>query len=598
MLNNNQINAVNHFYGPCLTLAGPGSGKTTVLVKRLVSLIENGVDPKSILVITFTRDAAREMEERFRNSVGAGNYPVVFGTFHSVFLQILKKDLNYSKASLARGSSINALYKEAASLAGLSDFPDQLLLRKAVGYYKNTGKIPEELSGMMEPQVFMEFLEVLDKRKMEQGFMEFDDILVRTRELLSGDEKVRDYWQSRFSFFLVDEMQDINAVQFEVLKLLVKDNPNGENLFAVGDDDQSIYGFRGSDPGFMLSFPKEFPKTREIVLDTNYRSGRKIVECSKNLINYNKIRFFKDYKANSEIEGKVEVSCFEGVEQEDKFICDLILGESFGGSCENGVGSTAILFRNRSMGNRISRALKQAGIEYFSDEPEYDIRRTPEFLDILAFFRLSIGKGSRKDFIRIMNKPERGFGRGGLEGKEFSFDSWVSYYPKGSDQRKLAVDFAADIKMIGGFSPFLAVSFINKGLGYESYLRKQNNGADGASIMEEILSMAKEFDSILEFIKANEVEEQEGVKKEPGEENVFLYTFHGSKGLEFDRVFILDANEGVTPSLSSVESGEVEEERRMFYVAMTRAKHELIICVPGRAGDKKLYPSRFVEEMG
>lgn len=587
--------------GPCLTLAGPGSGKTTVLTERIISLIRAGVSPESILVITFTKEAAKEMQTRFHNKMNDSNVNVVFGTFHSIFYRILKSSKKYKSYNLVYGNRKLAIIKDCLNVLKMDyEGKDEIVeIEKQISMYMNTGNDTEAKEDcFLNRDELLKLLSVYENRKEASKLLDFDDMLVKTKMLLEKEEGILKKWQNTFKYFLVDELQDINTVQFDVIKLLLNNHPCGsQNIFGVGDDDQSIYGFRGANPKFMLDFPKYFKNTKVIVLDKNYRSARTIVEKSKALIEKNTQRYKKDYIANSNADGKLEILSFKSNYEEVKYIVNLLNDELNNKIFIN----TAILYRNRSRAQLLTSLLRTKRIDFYIDENVYSIKNSDICRDIVSYFRLIDEHYQREDIIRIMNKPFRGLERGGLDDKRVTLHKWLDFYPKSSVSFSRIERLINNIDFMKGLTPFSCINFIRKGIGYDDYLKslskyKGVEVSEYIEIINEIQALAMDFDSVRSFVKEMETPDiEQNIKRE--DESISLCTFHGSKGLEFDRVFILDANEGITPSKNATDNMALEEERRMFYVAMTRAKNELYICFSDKLNDDLSKSSRFITEL-
>ena len=349
--NDSQVKAIGHFNGPCLTLAGPGSGKTAVITERTKNLITKyHVDPSNILVITFTKAAAVEMKTRFLSLMGNGSYPVTFGTFHAVYFSILKHAYNYNANNIVREEQKYALMRELVQKHRLeyedeTEFVSSIL--GEISMVKNTGvSIEHYYSTNCAENIFRriygEYHEYLHQHKL----IDFDDMLVYTYELFRERKDILSAWQRKFQYILIDEFQDINKIQFDIVKMLAAPE---NNLFVVGDDDQSIYRFRGARPELMLHFKDDYPEAEQILLDTNYRSQKEIVEASLRLIGCNKERFQKKIQANQEAGEPVEYAVFKSQREEiAKIIWDIQAHMDRGGRYED----FAILCRNEYRSRR------------------------------------------------------------------------------------------------------------------------------------------------------------------------------------------------------------------------------------------------------
>ncbi len=557
MRNENQSLAIEHFLGPCLVIAGPGSGKTKCLVERVDNLIcAHNVSPDKILVLTFTKDAACEMKNRFlKQSCLRGKMPF-FGTFHSFFFTILKEEFHISNQNIITKGKAISLVKKALKECNLwNSSIDVLGILKEFSNCINMNCPPGEYQSKLIPSGFYKVFDFYRQNKKELKLIDFDDMQSNVLELFKTNAEVLKKWQSRFEFVLLDEVQDINELQFTITKLLV--NHHG-NIFAVGDDDQSIYEFRGAVPKLMLSFEQEFYDLKTIVLSTNYRSEKQIVYVSSHFIQHNKNRFLKEYQSFYKSNGTVCYLQFEGEMEE----CEFILKEAY----RNKSHSIGVLFRNKRDGDYISRYLELHHVCYYAKERFYFENRNEIISDVVSFLSLYFGISEMKET--------------------------CGFHP----------DFSATHICPGSY--YLLLNLFRKAFGYESYLKEKYKNDpllfDEAKIMlDEIQNECKRFsvnDDIYEVLKyLNNMEIKENYRSNVKEEaQICLYTYHGSKGLEFDQVFCINVNEGMVPN---PYNSNPEEERRMFYVAITRAKHKLYVCCIKKRGAKSYYPSVFINEM-
>lgn len=600
MLDNNQLEAVNFYKGPCLTLAGPGSGKTTVLVSRIKNLIEvHDVAPESILVITFTKDAALEMKSRF---VSVCNNPkaglVNFGTFHSVFFSILRMEIHLNSDSILQGKSLISFIKEVI-LSQSIEFDEQLIesLYKEFSYVNNTSvSIDDYKSTNFDEENFRKIYKAYRRMKSDLNKIDFDDMLILTYNLFSENSDILSKWQKRFKFFLIDEMQDMNDLQFEIVKMLCTSG----NVFAVGDDDQSIYGFRGANPNIMLDFPKVFPDCTTIRLSMNYRSKSAIVNVASNLISNNEMRFDKKLIANSHESGRIETIGFKDNEMEADWICGRVSNILKNNKDE----SSAILFRNKNQSLLLVNHLSEHGIPFFVKDKVSNVYNHFIFKDIISYINISLGDGKRSDFLRIYNKPNRYINRCAIDKENVTFEDMIYFYKSKAYMQIRIKEMKADIDRIRILRPSSAILYIRKKIGYDDYIEETCSGNkkkydDYMKVLDVILNLSKQYNNIRDFLEeCNMRIEFQGNEQDESKARVFLYTFHASKGLEFDNVFILDVNEGVTPSKKAESEKDLEEERRMFYVELTRAKTNLTLCHIQSRNNEKLFPSRFIEEMG
>ena len=613
-LNEAQRLAVTHGEGPLLLLAGPGSGKTFTITQRILYLLEQGIAPEEILVITFTKDAAASMQQRFRK-ISPTNLPVNFGTFHSVFYHMLKTS-NFVRTE----NLLNNSQKKKLLIPILKEYSKEILqedtaaVLSAMSYYKNTLSLENAVKKTPKDwqKNFTDIFERYEKARVNTGAVDFDDMVCECRRMLTEDPKMRQYWQKRFAHILIDEFQDINPIQYETVKLLSKPP---HNLFAVGDDDQAIYGFRGAQPDCLKRFAKEYD-ARQLLLNINYRSCREIVDASAKVIKENKNRFQKEIQPFSEdkaLDGQspVSVKAFSNKDSQYEYLIQHT-GEL--------QGSCAVLFRTNALMQGIAARLRRAGVPYIMKEKVQSIYEHFIFRDIMSYLLLASGKWSREKFIYICNRPSRYINREAL-GSGNSLQEVKRYYADEPKTLAALELMEKQLSYIGGISTKLAVTYICKAVGYEKYLRAQSKGhpekwLEWHEMLEWVKADAERFENVEDWLmfqeEYNESLKQKGAqeKKEQqsqspqnqaghhqGKEELYLMTVHGSKGLEFDHVIIPDCNERVFPQGSLIDVDTCEEERRIFYVAMTRAAKslELLYINDPNAGSR--LPSRFLNPL-
>lgn len=616
-----------------LVLAGPGSGKTFTITTRLLYLIQKkDIPPENILVITFTKDAALSMQQRFQKACGDITYPVNFGTFHSVFYQILKQS-GYQKADhILTGSEkknfifpiLTQLYKEKASTDLLTS-ETALQFLSAISYYKNTGE-PKQAQILLDANqrpFFEAVLAAYEQRRKKALLLDFDDMLFECYHLLTEDGQILSKWQKQFSYILIDEFQDINQRQYDIVKLLALPE---NNLFVVGDDDQSIYGFRGSKPELMKDFLHNYPDCKQVLLDINYRSVPQIVEASQKVIAQNKNRFSKELRAvNTRIEdlgnekkesgksdcGKPEESSrvtlcyFQEQEEQYQAIAKQLKKEAETGNLEQ----CAVLFRTNSLLQSFALVLKRLGIPYVMKEKGTCVYDHFIAKDVRDYLLLSKGDRSRSRFLCVMNKPSRYISREALEDEDVDLEKVRAFYRSFApmERQKLVLPrllkLEEQLKHLSLLSPYLGLQYIRKGIGYEEYLYKKAAAnpeklQEWMEFLEFLGSEAKHFTTCEKWFTYQELFRREltkGSQKEKKLPGVCLMTAHASKGLEFERVWIPDVNEGIYPHGRMPDKKTVEEECRMLYVAMTRAKEALTLtCITGTKERPKL-PSRFLD---
>ena len=583
--NDSQVKAIGHFNGPCLTLAGPGSGKTAVITERTKNLITKyHVNPSNILVITFTKAAALEMKTRFLSLMGNGSYPVTFGTFHAVYFSILKHAYNYNANNIVREEQKYALMRELVQKHRLeyedeTEFVSSIL--GEISMVKNTGvSIEHYYSTNCAENIFRriygEYHEYLHQHKL----IDFDDMLVYTYELFRERKDILSAWQRKFQYILIDEFQDINKIQFDIVKMLAAPE---NNLFVVGDDDQSIYRFRGARPELMLHFKDDYPEAEQILLDTNYRSQKEIVEASLRLIGCNKERFQKKIQANQEAGEPVEYAVFKSQREEiAKIIWDIQAHMDRGGRYED----FAILFRTNTQPQMLMEKLLEYNIPFRMKDNVPNLYEHWIAQDVISYIRIAMGERSRREFLRIMNRPNRYFSRDALDDAQVSFEGLRWFYEEKDWMCDRIDKLEEDLNTLKRMTPYGAINYIRYGIGYEEYLKeyaqyRKIKTEELFEVMEELALSAKGFKSFSDwFVHIEEYTQQlkEQAKKQASEKKgITISTLHSIKGLEFDAVFLMDVNEGSLPYHKAVTESSIEEERRLFYVGITRARKFLWI---------------------
>ena len=603
--NKSQIQAIAHGTGPCMVLAGPGSGKTAVIIQRTIDLIEKShVKPENILVITFTKAAATEMKQRFLHRMGAGQSGVTFGTFHGIFFTVLKYAYHYSAANIIGEEQRYALLRDVCHSMHLQ-YEDEAEFFS--GVFAEISKVKNEriplesyYSSLCGEEVFRDIFKAYQSRMQKNGLLDFDDMLVYTYELFTQRKDILAMWQQKFQYILIDEFQDINQLQYDIIRMLALPE---NNLFIVGDDDQSIYRFRGSKPEIMLHFGEDYKKAKKVVLDVNYRCTKDIVEKSLRLIGHNSNRYPKDIRANSEAEDGVTLCSFDNTAKEAAFIIEQIKR-----SIEKGqrYSDFAVLFRTNIQPQYLMEQLLSHNIPFHTKDALPNLYNHWMVRDILAY--LTIGKGSRrrKDFLQILNKPKRYLSRESLTDEVVDFLEWEKLYEEQPWIAERVVKLSYDVKLLEKMSPYAAINYIRRGIGYEDYLREyatdhNRKPEELLDILDQIQESAKGFASVDKWVfHMKEYEEQltrMARQKNANPNSVELATFHSAKGLEFANVFIMEVNESWVPYRKSVLERDIEEERRMLYVGLTRAKEKLWISYVKEIHNKSSEPSRFIKEI-
>lgn len=602
--NNSQMQAVKHGDGPMLVIAGPGSGKTTVLTARIHNLINKySVNPANILVITFTKAAAEEMKSRFNNLEGR-NTGVTFGTFHAVFFTILKAAYNYSVDSIIKEDEKVRIIRQAVDRSSLEPNDINELVNNIMGEISRVKTeaidIDAYYSASCPEEEFRGIYKYYIRSLKNAGRIDFDDMLLYCHELLTARRDILEKWQRRYKYILIDEFQDINKIQYDVVKLLAMPQ---NNLFIVGDDDQSIYGFRGSKPDIMLNFQKDYPSAVKVVLDTNYRSAGNIVTAAEKVIINNKVRFDKNISTVNDAGDKVEIAEFNTTAEEYAEIIERIrLYVKNGGL----YADNAVLFRTNSLAAPLVRKFIENNVPFVLRDGIPDIFEHWIAKDIITYMNIAAGSRKRGDFLQIMNRPKRYIGRDYLIDSEISFENLEKYYEEKPWMLDRLDKFRSDIEAMAQMPPYAMVNYLRKGVGYDDFLSEyaENHNIQVRElydIIDEIMESTrnhKSFEQWFEHIEQYKKQLKESCSGSKDKKDaVVLTTMHGSKGLEFDIVYIIDANEEITPHKKAVFDSDIEEERRMFYVAMTRAKKRLNIFYPKKRYNKDMEVSRFVTEI-
>ena len=604
-LNQAQKEAIAHKDGPCMVLAGPGSGKTTVITRRIQYLIQNHkVRPEEILVITFSKAASREMKERFLKLNQDRYDPVTFGTFHGIYYGILKWAYRFTAENIFSEEQKYQLLRQIIEHIEFDISDEKDFLQGIAGEISNikNNRIPlEEYQALnCQNSVFKNIYETYEKQRKAMRKVDFDDMLVLTYELFVSRPDILQLWQEKFKYILIDEFQDINQVQYDVIRMLAAPQ---ENLFIVGDDDQSIYRFRGAKPEIMLGFGKDYPNTKEIILDVNYRSTQTIVRSAARVIKHNRKRYQKQIVTINEQGEKVHIQEVKHPIEESKYVIREIQRAKERGVPQREI---AVLFRT----NIEVRALVETCMEY--GIPFQMREHLPNLYDhfigknFITYMKMALGDRSRKSFLEIMNRPNRYIGRDSVERGEISFTSLRHFYKKKDWMQDRVDQWELDLRILSRMAPYGAIQYIRKHIGYDEFLQeyaqmRKLNLEELQDIVREIEERAKSFQTIQEWFAHIEAYTQElkeqSAQQEDNPDAICFMTMHGAKGLEFDTVFVIGANEDIVPYKKAETLEEIEEERRMFYVAMTRAKKKLIISYSKERNGKEMKQSRFVSEI-
>ncbi len=680
-LNKAQQMAVRHGTGAMLVLAGPGSGKTAVITERVRWLAEHEkVPPDRILVITFSRAAAVHMKKRFEDLTSHQYSSVNFGTFHAIFFNIIKTESHYDNTNIISEEERCRILRERVHELRVNTDKERELLEQISSVISAVKAGSVSLADVhphpLSDEEFADVYRTYEAYLAGEGKLDFDDMMIKCGEIFEASPGILKAWQDKYRYILIDEFQDINAMQYRLVKLLALPE---NNIFAVGDDDQSIYGFRGARPDIMFEFERDFKGCRRILLGVNYRSYTEIIEPAVNLVKHNKKRFAKRLESNAGEGGKCEYLRFDTMEGANGFVVAKLREMMGSDSCENQSGqdktppddrvsesgrmgklcNTAVLFRKRQEVTGLHRMLKKANIPCRLGEKLPCIFDHMIAEDMVAYLKLSRGEHSRAELLRVINRPNRyvtrqsvqaagamesmrdgvssrsvnagRYGRTAANGlplvAEDSKDSDVCHVAmenliianRGKDyvQEKLE-HLARHLEFMRRMDVRTAIRFIRKALGYDEWLKNYAKekgvtfdelfdiageleaSAEGCGTLEEWLAEMEEYRAAMRTPQRgrNSASGTEGNagRSEP-EDGVALMTFHASKGLEFDTVFVIDLVEGSVPSNRAKTEEQIEEERRALYVALTRAKRELYVLSSRERLGRMPDESRFVKEM-
>nr|WP_308550801.1 ATP-dependent helicase [uncultured Peptostreptococcus sp.] len=616
-LNKNQAQAVAHIDGPCMVLAGPGSGKTRVISQRIVSMVlDHAIPPTRILAISFTKASSVEMKKR---TLGYGQdkrlKKVSFGTFHSSFFRILRRYAGVGLDDLLVDIDRFKLVKSILKYLKVTNYNDDDVadLLNEISLVKNElldYRDYESLS--FDQETFQKAYRIYEDEKKKYGKIDFDDMLIRAYDLLRAEPAILNIVRQVFRYILIDEFQDINKVQFELIRLVAGQE---QNVFVVGDEDQSIYGFRGARPDFMLEFDEYFPGAKHIYLDINYRSCENIVDLSASLIKKNKLRHDKMIRAFSKESARISYIYPRDTDDEARLVAGQIF-DRIGSQKEASYGDFAVIYRTNRQARAFVDAFMNKRIPFILKDAPKTVYDHWVSLDLIAYLRIAMDIGSSGDWVRVINKPFRYISKKSLAKAERSvdfFDALLNDEDIKDFQKKNLEDLYEDLNYVRGLSPKYGISYIRTTLDYDRYIleychERKIRAQQIVEILDELESAASNYKTILDFFKhIDQVREE--VKKSSdkttgsslatrADEGVVLTTMHSSKGLEFESVYIVGVNEGVIPYQVADEARvDIEEERRLFYVAITRSKKELVISSPLKRFGKKVGPSMFLKDL-
>lgn len=600
-----QKKAIEHDRGPMLVLAGPGSGKTLVITRRTQWLIEKaGVAPGNILVVTFTRAAAGEMRSRFDRLMGGRHLPVSFGTFHAVFFTILKYAYQYKVENILMENEKYDILRDIVHRIDVEMDDEKDFLMNIAG---DISRVKGDMMSLehfysvnCSKDVFDEIYNEYNKKLKRMRRIDYDDMLLQTWQLFKERPDILLAWQKKYRYILIDEFQDINRIQYEIIRLLAKPE---NNLFVVGDDDQSIYRFRGAKPEILLGFTKDYPEAKLTILNKNYRSTGAIVNRAAQLINHNEQRYKKDFKAFREKGEEVLVKAFvKPADQYLKMIREIVgLHEKIGVPWEE----IAVIFRTNLQMAGLVEQLMMYNVPFVMKDSVPNIYEHWIAKDIFSYMNLAFGGNRREDYLRIINRPNRYISRAYLDEDPVNLSNLKDYYENKEWMLERIEQLEYDLYMLSSMGPYPAIQYIRHSIGYDAYLKEYADyrgikAEDLLEVLDDLMDKSHAHRTWEEWFQAisqySETLKLRARQKFEESEGIRLLTMHGAKGLEYDVVYIPDANDGMTPHKKALTASELEEERRMFYVAMTRAKNDLRVYFTRERYGKQAEMSPFVGE--
>lgn len=613
-LDESQAAAVVQTDGSLLILAGAGSGKTRVLTARTAYMLEaKQIDPRSIMLVTFTSKAAGEMKNRlstYPNMTKSRVSQIVTGTFHSIFYRILLFYAPKQWASehlLKKDWMRDRILKTAGKEIGLDEkeFAYDLALQQ-IGYWKNSLLFPNDVHPTSKWEENVAFLyRKYEEYKHRENLFDFDDMLIGCYQLFKSNKELLEQYQDRFRYFLIDEFQDINKVQYELIKLFSGKN---KNVCAVGDDDQAIYSFRGSDPSYLLTFEQDFPDAKVIKLEENYRSSHEIVTTANQIISLNKARRSKKMKAQFS-QGEPPVVFFPYDEEEEATMIVTDIQKQIAGGANP--SDFAILYRTHAGSRAIFERLASSNLPFKIDLDADSFYNRYTVKSILSFFKLSLNEedpAAASGILAPLFLKQAAINDLKAAGivEDCSLLEALSHLKTAHKfQEKKLKQAVGLIRSLKTMSPLKAIETVEKELGFQDYLKKRGSEANelekGSDDLKDLKVAAKNFDTIESFLA--HADHMAAMNKEIKNlskhfpEAITLSTIHRSKGLEYHTVYLIGAVDGSLPhdyALGNTDPAAIEEERRLLYVAVTRAKEHLYLSIPQNRRGKKAQRSRFL----
>ena len=614
-LSKEQEKAANHVRGPALVLAVPGAGKTTVLIHRTVNLILNhNINPARILSITFSRASANDMKKRFINNYSdITSAPINFSTIHSFCFSLIREYAYMEKIKytliednsnqLNKYNLIKQIYLEI-NKAYITEEKLETLLN-SIGYIKNMMITVDEFVKDNKPDIenFKVIYNTYEKYKRDNNLIDFDDMLTTTLEILLNNSYILEKYQSKYDFVQVDEGQDTSKAQMEIIKLI--SSPKN-NLFIVADDDQSIYGFRGAYPKGLFNFNKSYSNGKLFFMEQNYRSSKNIVSVCNQFIKKNTLRYNKNISTENGFVEPISIVKVNSITDQYIYLVDLLKNRDFSNSC--------ILYRNNLSAIGVIEFLERNSIPFYMRDTNLRFFNHWMVQDIINFMVFAQDTSNIKIYESIYYKK-----KGYISKKQINYAKTLNYDQSVFDRimdfpginsfykttlRQLKLDF----KRLSNLSPAEAIGFIEDKLEYERYL-KENSMKFGYTydslkvILYYLKLIANKSNSLDDLLERLSYLKSLCHNSKDTKNAITLSTVHSAKGLEFDRVYMIDLVDGDFPSSSSIEAFEkgkfdlIEEERRLFYVGMTRAKYDLSLITMNSMGGREVKPSRFLSEL-
>lgn len=590
-----------------LVVAAPGSGKTTVILNRVFYLVNiKKINPNNIIVITFTKAAAKSMKNRYlrllENMHEINKKVPFFGTLHGLFYKILKN--HYGKINIVEE---NVAYRLIGNtLKNYLDSVSDEKIKEVINFiskFKTSGEDLENCHINIDKKIFMHCYNVYEEYKKENRVMDFDDLEIKCKELLTTHRNILDMYRGFFKYMLVDEFQDCDSIQIYILKLLSK----GNHVFAVGDEDQCIYGFRGARPEYMVNFQKHFFNGNKKYLKTNYRSPVNIVEMSNKVISNNKIRNVKKVEGVKSKDNNINLINTFDENQQAAEINNII--QKLVNIHKYKYEDIAILYRTNVESRSLIDEFIRKSVPFKFLDKSYNFFQHFICKDILAYLKLSINNRDKNSFVKIINKPFRYISKviiNQIKDNKEQVDLFE--YLKSIDeipifQLKVIDRLKKDINYLNIISLESAINYIMVAIGYNEYLRKYSSKfkipmEELEEIVEEFKLACKDYKNINEFLcHVESVEENIKNSNEKEKNGIILSTIHGVKGMEFENVFLINCNEGLMPhSNNNGDALSLEEERRLFYVAITRTIDNIWLCITENIKGNRRRVSRFIDE--